>query len=218
MIEIDLTLTFQTPLNIGSGAQVGTLADRAIIKARDGWPYIPATAIKGQLRHAVERAARGLGRRVCNTHYQMCLEGDICPACALFGSPWLPGRLRFVDLELCEPLELAGRRFTEPHPRTQWRYGVALSRRRHVAQDELLYTTELFMPGQSLSFGGTLEGTLDERGAAWFMAGLGLLPALGRARSGGLGHLKLAKADIRLNGELLDAARLRAALEQEAAA
>jgi CRISPR/Cas system CSM-associated protein Csm3 (group 7 of RAMP superfamily) len=214
MMEIHVTLTFDTPPNIGSGAQVSTLADRAFIKEHDGWPYIPAATFKGQLRHAVERVARGLGQTVCETHYKMCRdEAAMCPVCAIFGSPWIPGRLRFVDLKLSGPADLIERRKREKYPRTDWRYGVALSRRRRVTEDALLYTTELFMPGLPITFEGTLTGPISERDAAWLVAGLRLLPALGRSKSTGLGRLE-AKAVVQLEGQALDDARLRAALQE----
>jgi CRISPR/Cas system CSM-associated protein Csm3 (group 7 of RAMP superfamily) len=148
----------------------------------------------------------------------MCRDqDDSCPACAIFGSPWIPGRLRFVSLELTGPPELVEAleliRRDKGTPATTWRYGVALSRHRRVAEDALLFTTELFEPGVPLTFGGTLTGPLGERDAAWVCAGLRLLPALGRAKSAGLGRLS-SKAAVRLDGEPLDDTQLRAALEE----
>jgi CRISPR/Cas system CSM-associated protein Csm3 (group 7 of RAMP superfamily) len=214
MTEIEVTLTFTTPPNIGSGAQEVTLADRAIIKAHDGWPYIPATAFKGQLRHAVERVARGMGMEVCETHRKMCRpDRRVCPVCQVFGSPWIPGRLRFVNLELSGPPELVAHREKKPYPRTQSRYGVALNRRRGVAADALLYTTELFEPGVPISFKGTLTGEINLASAAWVVAGLGFLAALGRAKSTGLGWLQ-AKTVVRIDGQIVDADALRGALEE----
>ncbi len=214
MIEIDVKLIFDTPPNIGSGAQVGTMADRAFIKARDGWPYIPATAFKGQLRHMVEQIVRGSGKAVCDTHHNMCRERALaCPVCAIFGSPWIPGCLRFVDLNLAGPEELVKQRKEKRYPQTSSRYGVAISRRRGVAEDALLYTTELFMPGVPLVFAGTLAGAITQCEAAWVVAGLRLLPALGRAKSAGLGYLK-AESVVRLNGKVLDQASLRQELEE----
>jgi len=214
MTEIKVTLTFYTPPNIGSGAQEGTLADRAFIKALDGWPYIPATAFKGRLRHAVERVARGMGFEVCDTHRRMCRHVlSACPVCKVFGSPWIPGRLRFVDLELSGPPALVKRRRGKLHPRTKTRYGVALNRRRGVAADGLLYTTELFEAGEPISFSGTLTGEIDQVNAAWLVAGLNLLPALGRAKSAGLGWLR-AEAVVRIDGCVIDAGALRTALQE----
>lgn len=208
MIEIDVTLTFATPPNIGSDAQEGTWADRACIKDQDGWPYIPATAFKGQLRHAIERVARSAGQTVCETHRQMCRENP-CPVCRIFGSPWHPGRLRFVDLQLREPD--AAYRAQHRYPRADARYGVAINRRRGVAADALLYTTEVFQAGTPLVFQGTLVGEIALHDAAWLVAGLKLLATLGRAKSTGLGWLQ-ATAVVRADGQPVDEAALRALL------
>ena len=222
MVTIDLTLTFQTPLNIGSGAQRGTLADRAMIKDDRGWPYVPASALKGRLRHAVEQVVAGLGQRVCITHQNMCPDesGYVCPVCRIFGAPWVPGRLRFARLTLSGPKELVRlledrQRQTRQPPRTSHRYGVALSRRRGVAEEALLYTTELFEPGTPLEFSGTLSGDLTVAEAALVIAGLRLMPALGRGKSGGLGWMT-AKTVVKADDAIWDEATLRAALTEEA--
>ncbi len=215
MTEIQVILTFVTPPNVGSGAQEGTLADRAFIKTHDGWPYVPATAFKGRLRHAVERVARGLGIEVCSTHRKMCRQLELaCPACKVFGSPWISGQLRFVDLQLSGPQRLIERREQQgKRPRTQTRYGVAMNRRRGVAADALLYTTELLETGEAISFEGTLTGEIEQVDVAWLVAGLNLLSALGRAKSTGLGWL-CAEAVVRVDGCVVDANTLRTALQE----
>lgn len=215
MTTIDVRLIFQTPLNIGSGAQQGTLADRAMIKDYRDWPYVPASALKGKLRHAVEQVVRGMGVAVCDTHHKMCRQEPGCPVCQVFGSPWLPGRLRFARLELAGPDWLVERleRRRVP-PKTTQRYGVALSRRRGVAEDALLYTTELFEPGVELVFHGQLVGDLTPPQVALVLAGLKLLPALGRGKSGGLGWFRV-EAEVSGPGTegLNTPAGVRAALE-----
>ncbi len=221
MIRIDVTLTFQTPLNIGSGAQRGTLADRAMIKDHDGWPYVPASTFKGCLRHAVEQVAAGLGASVCVTHQDMCpRKGEYCVVCRIFGSPWRPGKLCFARLELTGPQSLVEHkkqmREERRYPHTTHRYGVAISRRRGVAEDKLLYTTELLKPGIHLTFAGPVEGDLSPGRVALVLAGLKMLPALGRGKSGGLGWLH--KVTWNLQGPDVTAlqtpAELRAALEE----
>ncbi len=189
MVTIEVTLTTETPLNIGSGAQQGSLADRAMIKDRQGWPYVPASALKGRLRHAVEQVALALGLEVCETNRDMCLHhDDVCRVCRIFGSPWYPGRLRFSRLTLSGPESLVRRlKDSRGRPRTTLRYGVAISRRRGVAENALLYTTELFEPGAALMFTGQLTGDLDPEEVILVLAGLQSIPALGRGKSGGLG-------------------------------
>jgi len=215
MISIMVTLNFSAPPNISSGAQEGTLAQRGFIKARDGWPYIPASAFKGQLRHAVERAASGMGRTVCTTHRRMCQEWALaCPACRIFGSPWLPGRLHLVDLVLSGPPELVSRRETSRiYPLHGYRYGVSLNRRRKVAGDQLLYTTELFEPGVPVAFSGEMVGDLELVDAGWIVAGLNLFAAIGQGKTGGLGWLQ-ATAGVQQEGVEISAAQLREALQE----
>jgi CRISPR/Cas system CSM-associated protein Csm3 (group 7 of RAMP superfamily) len=223
MTRIDVTLTFQTPLNIGSGAQRGTLADRAMIKNHDGWPYVPASAFKGCLRHAVEQVATGLGIGVCVTHQDMCpRQNQYCAVCQLFGSPWRPGKLCFARLDLKGPQELMERkeqlRKAQQYPLTTHRCGVAISRRRGVAEDRLLYTTELLEPGVHLIFKGPMEGELAPGQVALVLAGLKALPALGRGKSGGLGWLREVAWDLDGPGveTLQTPAGLRAALKEVA--
>lgn len=194
MMKLEITASLATPLNIGSGAQRGTLADRALLKDEDGWPYIPASALKGVLRHAVEQIAAGLGCDVCVTHQDMCPQGGrYCSVCKIFGSPGRQGKLYFERLTLVGPprvvQERAELRRQRVYPSTTQRYGVALSRRRGVAEDAFLYTTELLKPGTPLDFGGTLEGDLETGEIALVLAGLRSLTALGRGKTGGLGWL-----------------------------
>lgn len=214
MTEIDVTLIFKTPLNIGSGAQQGTLTQRGMLKDRRGWPYVPASALKGRLRHAVEQVAAALDLQpsVCRTHQDMCRERP-CPVCRLFGSPWVAGAIRVQRLELTGPPALADIKEKQENPRTDRRTGVAINRRRRVAQDAFLYDTELLWPGAALEFGGTITGHFDEAQAALLLAGLRLIPAMGRGKSGGLGWTEVQATVRGDDGEEWPAERLRRALK-----
>jgi CRISPR/Cas system CSM-associated protein Csm3 (group 7 of RAMP superfamily) len=221
MMKLEVTASLATPLNIGSGAQRGTLADRAMLKDEDGWPYIPASALKGVLRHAVEQIAAGLGQRVCITHQDMCPhQGNYCIVCEVFGSPGKQGKLYFERLTLVGPPEVVKQRAVlqqqNVYPTTTQRYGVAISRRRGVAENALLYTTELLKPGTALQFGGTLEGTLETGEIALVLAGFRSLTALGRGKTGGLGWLE--EITWKLSGtnteSLQTPAGIRAVLEE----
>lgn len=214
--EIDVTLTFTSPFSISSGAARGTLAKRSFIKARDGWPYVPATAFKGRLRHSVEQLAAALPDQwVCDTHRDMCPRSDrVCAVCALFGSPRVPGALLFERLDLSGPPEIVALRRSEPRPpRTTVRYGVAINRRRGVAQEQMLYSTELLFPGMPLEFSGTVRGDITPAQAGLIRAGLANIPALGQGKSSGLGWLHAA-ATVTLDGAVWSDAQLRQAVEE----
>jgi CRISPR/Cas system CSM-associated protein Csm3 (group 7 of RAMP superfamily) len=212
-MEIEVTLTFETPVNIGSGAQVSTFADRAMIKDYGGWPYIPASTLKGRLRHAIEQLLVGVGQCVCRSPLPdaMC-KTDPCPVCQLMGSPWVEGTLFFENLPLTGPQAIIEARQSTSHPRTETRTGVSLARRRKVAAEGLLYTTELFRPGVELVFSGTIRGQMIPGQAALVVAGLKSIPALGGGKTGGLGWCRI-ETTVRRRGEdgweTLDEATLR---------
>lgn len=192
MVTIQVMLTSQTPLNIGSGAQQGTLAKRGMLKDSQGWPYIPASTFKGRLRHAVEQVASTLHlpQTVCQTNQRMCQQ-DPCVVCQLFGSPWVAGTVRFADLTLSGPAEVLKIREKGKYPHTTQRMGVTLNRRRRVAEDAFLYSTELLYPGIALQFSGSIIGPITQAQAGLLVAGLHLLPALGRGKTGGLGWVTM---------------------------
>jgi CRISPR-associated protein Csm3 len=197
LMEIDVTLFFETPVNIGSGAQVSTFADRAMIKDAWGWPYIPASALKGRLRHAIEQLLAGLGRSVCRSPIPdaMC-KTNPCPVCQLLGSPWVESNLFFENLPLTGPQVIIEARKDSSHPKTETRTGVALGRGRKVAAERLLYTTELFRPGVQLEFSGKIRGQMSLDQTALVVAGLKSIPALGGGKTGGLGWCRV-KATVR---------------------
>ncbi len=219
MYTIDITITLKSPLHIGALSPASTAAVRGMIKTQDGWPFIPASSFKGRLRHAVERLAHGLDRKACETHRKMCRdEATACPVCRVFGSPWLPGSLQFMDMELSGPQALVDQRENQKRqglfpPRTSERYGVGISRQRKVAADHLLYTTELFHPGVPLAFSGTLNGCTELEAAAWVSAGIRYLDSLGGDHSRGLGWVFATAAVQDDGGKLVSADELRKCLE-----
>ncbi|MCB8983455.1 MAG: hypothetical protein H6659_06510 [Ardenticatenaceae bacterium] len=189
MVEINVKISARSPLNIGAGAQQGTLAQQGMVKDTHGWPYIPASSLKGKWRHAVEQVARSLEMpEVCTTNDRMCRRQDPCIVCQIFGSPWSPGKLHFANLVLSgPPVILTLQEDPSYYPRTVERTGVAINRQRRVAEDHHLYNTELFWPGIELEFSGILRGDISQRQAALLQAGLRLLTTLGRGNTGGLG-------------------------------
>lgn len=214
MVEIAMTLTLRSPLNIGSGAQQGTLAKRGMLKDREGWPYIPASALKGRWRHAAEQIAAALDLRVCATHHDMCRQ-EPCSVCQLFGSPWTKGQVRFVNLALTGPKTIISLRQDPAYrPNTTTRTGVAINRRRRVAQDDFLYDTELFLPGVPLEFSGTVQGDISKEQTALLVAALNMIPAMGRSKTAGLGWFSVT-TEVVADGQIWSASDLADAVAQE---
>jgi len=159
-----------------------------------GLPMVPASSLKGRLRHTCKQLEEGLRPdTTCDDPLAeaMCQPGSQerpCRVCRLFGSPWVPAALSITDLLLVEPAFLT--RGDAP-PRTSLRYGVGLSRRRRVAQDQLLYTTEVFLPGGTITLGGEISGDVAEADLGLLVAGLENLLTLGGGKTSGLGWCDL---------------------------
>jgi CRISPR/Cas system CSM-associated protein Csm3 (group 7 of RAMP superfamily) len=204
MMQLSLSVRFETPVNIG-GYGAPTFVDRPFRRDGDGWPFIPASSLKGRLRHECERLARGLGYEVCGGPAPAQMHrGTECAICAIFGSPWVPGRIYPADLTLQAPAELKrARERQENAPLAQIRYNVSLSRRRRVAEEARLFTTEVLLPGVPLSFGGTWEAELTLKELALVEAGLGAITALGCGKTGGLGWCHITvQSGVWENGEI----------------
>jgi CRISPR/Cas system CSM-associated protein Csm3 (group 7 of RAMP superfamily) len=209
-MRLALDVTFETPINIG-GYGAPTFVDRPFRRDREGWPFIPASSLKGRLRHECQRLARGLDYEVCGgpnpSDMRLRLEEDeaICPICRIFGSPWVAGCIYPTNLKLERPPGLG-----EKAPAPTVRYNVSLSRRRRVAEEARLFTTELFLPGISLTFTGTWEAELTYQDLVLVEAGLGAITALGRGKTGGLGWCR-----ITVHSEVFDGTDWRLVTEEE---
>jgi CRISPR-associated Csx10 family RAMP protein len=191
MTRIEISLTFDGPFNVGAGALGGSLADKPLTRDARGVPMVPGSTFKGRLRHEVERLVRVLfpnEKSPCASPVadRMCQgEDEPCLVCRLFGSPWHPGKLAFSDFVVIEP-EL------DDPPLGELRYGVGLSRQRRVAEDQLLYTTEVFLPGTPITLRGTISGDFDEKDLALLKAGLENLFSVGGGKTKGLGWFDLS--------------------------
>lgn len=191
--RIDLCAHFDGAFNVGTGAMGGSSADRPLLTDWRGLPMVPASSLKGRLRHTCRRLADAIGQEPCGDPVAeaMCQPvGDErpCVICRLFGSPWMESPLTFTNLTLVEPEFLVE---ASTPPPTGLRHGVGLSRRRRVAQDGLLYTTEVFQPGGTVTLAGEIFGVVDENDVGLLVAGLENLLALGADRSRGMGWCDL---------------------------
>src|SRR5262245_59787323 len=100
MLTFELRLILETPLHIGPASP-----ETPHLFTRDvrGRPCIPATTLKGLHRAMTEQVAAALKLPICNPPIaaQMChpIAGKpACAVCRIFGSPWLPGRIRYRNL------------------------------------------------------------------------------------------------------------------------
>lgn len=208
-VRIEVTLTFSTSFNVGTGALAGTVAEKPMLK--DAWrvPCVPGSSFKGKLRHECERIVRaltGADNSVCHSPNPdtMCPQVEVvgelpCPVCCVFGSPWYPAPFTFSDLRLRDDLyDLFKDKAAALQTRT--RFGVAISRRRGVAQEDLLYTTEVWPQElDKLVFVGCIEGEIADRGELWqvalMLAGMRSLYALGGGKSRGMGWSQVQAAE-----------------------
>jgi CRISPR/Cas system CSM-associated protein Csm3 (group 7 of RAMP superfamily) len=202
---IELTATLETALCVGAGGSSGTLADKPIVRTADGKLLIPASQLKGRLRHECEKLARGLGWPVClsPTPNKMCPqranfsnenefnrpdyvvpEDDRhhCIICQIFGNPTLPSRIIVDDL-ICEV-------DAENLPQVL-RPGVTINRHRKTAEDQKLYFLET-SPAYPLQFKGNihLKPNIPIYAKPLLLSGLKHIHALGGSKSTGLGWLK----------------------------
>lgn len=214
---IALTATVETALCVGAGGSSGSLADKPIVRNAKGQLVIPASQLKGRLRHGCEWLARALEWPVCRSPRAeaMCPQlarneekahferqdykvpgyeersGDPqyhCLICQIFGNPVLPSRLMVEDLVCPLPAELL--------PETL-RPGVTINRRRGTAEDQKLYFLETSPPHAGLNFTGRLLLSPDVPAAALplLLSALHQIHALGGSKSAGLGWVKWTVGD-----------------------
>lgn len=214
---ISITAVIDSALCVGSGGSSGSLADKPIIRNADKNLLIPASQLKGRLRHECEKIARALRWDVCESpkaetmcparvgvsgHFnrgQYKVDGyenqDHCLICQIFGNPVLPSRLIFDDLICTEN--------PENLPEVI-RPGVTINRRRQTAEDDKLYFLETSPANAQLEFIGQIH-LLPNRNSdrpdfvkALIYAGLRHINALGGSKSAGLGwlHWQLEPPDL----------------------
>ncbi len=213
MTRLRWTLAFQHSLLIG-GQSPAVLADAATARDPGGAPIIPASALKGALRIGFERLLEGLGEPVCHPSLPelACPTESPCLACQLFGSPGREGVLRFQDARLVEParsLYTKRARSDAPERPTGFGYairpGVAISRSRRTAEEDLLFASEVVAPlpppedgsWPPLTFTTEIEvrGSISNEVLLWLQAAAESVQAIGADKSRGLGHLARTKLE-----------------------
>lgn len=206
---LHLTANLDSALCVGAGGSSGSLADKPIVRTADGHLLIPASQLKGRLRHECEKLARSLGWPVCESPdpQKMCPqiglppdspfqreEYDIgktfadttpqhhCIICQIFGNPALPSRIVVDDLVCQEDFQNLPEIL---------RPGVTINRRRRTAEDKKLYFLETSPINVQLPFEGHihLEPDCPDYAKAFILTALHHIHALGGSKSAGLGWL-----------------------------
>jgi CRISPR/Cas system CSM-associated protein Csm3 (group 7 of RAMP superfamily) len=198
----EITAIINTALCVGAGGSSSSLADKPIVRNSDRNILIPASQLKGRLRHECEKIARGLHWAICDspnpqtmcpqradlsghferTEYQIPnYPGYHCLICQLFGNPVLPSRILCDDLICTEDPENLSEVL---------RPGVTINRRRRTAEEQKLYFLETSPANAHLQFKGHIHllNTPDYAGAL-LLSGLRHIHALGGSKSVGLGWL-----------------------------
>lgn len=214
--SITLSAKIQTALCVGAGGSSGSLADKPIVRNAERNLLIPASQLKGRLRHECEKITRALQWPICESpnpqtmcpqrsgltndfnrndfnreEYQVFgYEGHHCLICQIFGNPTLPSRLIVDDL-ICDEKP-------ENLPPEVLRPGVTINRRRRISEDEKLYFLETSPANAELLFKGEIHilpswtpVTPDRPDYAKVLifAALKHIHALGGSKSAGLGWL-----------------------------
>ncbi|NJK51719.1 MAG: CRISPR-associated protein Csm3 [Leptolyngbyaceae cyanobacterium SU_3_3] len=211
MHSISLTGEIDTALCVGAGGSTGSLADKPIVRDASGKLLIPASQLKGRLRHECEKIARGLGWEVFESPNprQMAPRNDDgsgqfaqvqdyagyhCLISRIFGNPVLPSYLIVDDL-ICS-LE------KEQLPEVL-RPGVSINRRRKTAEDQKLYLLETSPAHAQLLFTGAIHllPGCPTYTKPLILAGLHHIHALGGSKSAGLGWLTWKNLPLLNDGE-----------------
>jgi CRISPR/Cas system CSM-associated protein Csm3 (group 7 of RAMP superfamily) len=213
-----ITAVIDSALCVGAGGSSGSLADKPIVRNSEGNLLIPASQLKGRLRHECEKIARGLRWDICRSPspQTMCpqrvdvvghferdeyrVEGYEnqsyhCLICQMFGNPVLPAHILFDDLICTED--------PENLPEVL-RPGVTINRRRRTAEEKKLYFLETSPANTQLKFEGhihiqpSLTPDQPDYAKALIWAGLQHIHALGGSKSAGLGwlHWELPKLQV----------------------
>lgn len=212
--NIPLTAIIDTALCVGAGGSSGSQADKPILKTANGRLVIPASQLKGRLRHECEKLTKALGWPTCESP----VAQTMCPQRAGFNAKdqdsndyeerfhrdhdyKVPGDHRYHCL-ICQmfgnptlpsKIQLSDLICTEPSENIPnvLRPGVTINRRRRTAEEKKLYFLETSPANAQLSFSGNiiLEPGLRDYAKVLLIAGFKHIHALGGGKSTGLGWL-----------------------------
>jgi len=204
-IRITLQAQLLSALHIAGPGRAMALVDRPIDLDAAGFPYIPASSIRGRLRAHLERLLKAWGQPVCTPPVpaQMCPhvgvrgeegpEQNYCLACRLFGNAWHEAALMNNDLGLVER-----QRYNADIVRTE-RMSLSIGRRLGTAQGERLFATETTVSQlgrEPLCFEGTMVGLTTPAEVGWLLATVPTIRHAGGSKARGLGALQLTVTEV----------------------
>ncbi|MEM8806719.1 MAG: RAMP superfamily CRISPR-associated protein [Cyanobacteria bacterium P01_G01_bin.38] len=176
---ISLTAIIETALCVGAGGSSGSLADKPILKNAEGRLVIPASQLKGRLRHECEKLVQALGWPTCESP----VAQRMCPQRAglsenkkqqfnrdsyrLHRSPGDTHGEGQTHCLICQlfgnpalpaRLQFSDLVCTEPAENIPdvLRPGVTINRRRRTAEEKKLYFLETSPANLALKFEGSL--------------------------------------------------------------
>ena len=202
----ELTAIIDTALCVGAGDSSGSFADKPIVRNAQGQLIIPASQIKGKLRHECEKLASALGWEIfyapvatelCPNETQVSnqfqetykvvgYKGFHCVVSQVFGNPILPSRVILEDFICSVP--------AEELPEVL-RPGVTINRRRRTSEENKLYWLETSPTNAKLEFKGRIHflppfnSNCPDLAKPLIFTGLCHIHALGGSKSSGLGWL-----------------------------
>lgn len=194
--ELNVEVELSSDLHIAGVGRTAVLIDRCIERDAQGRPYIPSTSFKGRVRAHYERLMHALGydMKHCKPPApgNMCKDSDnLCPACALFGSPVQQSRVEFSHLT--PP--------SAPEPTT--RIGVGVNRKLNTVEQGRLFFYEAAPRTRIEAFTGTVRGWATETEIAQLIAAIQLITHFGGQKARGLGRVRVKVEEVHLkqNGE-----------------
>jgi CRISPR/Cas system CSM-associated protein Csm3 (group 7 of RAMP superfamily) len=214
--SLQLTAVIDSALCIGAGGSTGSLADKPIVRTAQNQLLIPASQLKGRLRHECEKLARGLRWAVCESPNpsRMCPqrigasgnferpEYDIDGCFAVAPSANRIDQITRHHCLICQifgnPALPAKVQFddlicvSDPESLAEvLRPGVTISRSRRTAEEQKLYFLETSPVNAELAFVGHihLRSNCEPWVKALLLPGLQHIHALGGSKSAGLGWL-----------------------------
>jgi CRISPR-associated RAMP protein (TIGR02581 family) len=214
-VTVSATLKAETALYIGAGQESFTpmAVQGSLLKNQREEPYIPGSSLKGVLRSFLESVQEESCERgqqcaekyrtrelrdetrgeLSEEQFTAQIYRESCPACRLFGSGIMAGKLKFADAALKQPEAWMG---------TELRTGNAIDRDTHTAAGGALFDTEAIPSGTEFSLRIVAENL--SKGEAELFSELlqyfaeGGITVGGRSRAG-LGMVSLAGIEVQVS-------------------